>query len=57
MLCLALVGCADAIAPRQIIVTCHERVIQTSQGPWHTGVEDCEWLDPVTGQGGAGRHP
>ena len=54
---LLIVGCADTTAPHRIVVTCHERVIQTPQGAWHTGVEDCEWLDPVTGQGGAGRHP
>lgn len=57
MLCLALVGCADTTAPHRIVVACSERVVQTPQGAWHTGVEDCTWLDPMTGQGGAGRHP
>lgn len=57
LLLAALAGCTSATEPHRIVVTCHERVVQTPQGAWHTGLEDCTWLDPVTGQGGAGRHP
>lgn len=43
----ASTSCTDPTRP---IVTCHERVIQTPQGPWSVG-QACEATDPVTGHG------
>lgn len=46
-----LTGCTAPTQPD--VVSCHPQVIQTPQGPWVTGQQTCESLNPRTGQGHA----
>lgn len=52
---LGLAFATSCTTPTQPVTHCTPQVIQTPHGPWTTGEQQCESLNPRTGQGHAVR--